>query len=274
MGVDLERFPVAPAGEGFVCVGSLTERKNVAPPRERVRAARRGDADVRRRRPAPPAARGPAGDHGHRRRAARRDPGPDRGRARALRAEPRRALRPGDPRGPCHRPPGRRDEDRRAGRVRPARRRRARRPRQRGRHPRRPAPRGRAPVPERRRPRGSRRARREAAGGEGRGDPGEGRRSGPLRIEASRSRVPSRPSGSAPVPRAVAGAVRSGLSRDPPPTSLRMPFEVVLEVHVALDRRPRRPSSRGSRRPAGRGCRSRSPSTCCRPARCRTTGPG
>jgi glycosyltransferase involved in cell wall biosynthesis len=29
MGVDLERFPVAPAGEGFVCVGSLTERKNV-----------------------------------------------------------------------------------------------------------------------------------------------------------------------------------------------------------------------------------------------------
>lgn len=29
MGVDLERFPLAPAGEGFVCVGSLTDRKNV-----------------------------------------------------------------------------------------------------------------------------------------------------------------------------------------------------------------------------------------------------
>lgn len=29
MGVDLERFPLAPAGEGYVCVGSLTDRKNV-----------------------------------------------------------------------------------------------------------------------------------------------------------------------------------------------------------------------------------------------------
>ena len=28
-GVDLDRFPVAPAGSGFVCVGSLTDRKNV-----------------------------------------------------------------------------------------------------------------------------------------------------------------------------------------------------------------------------------------------------
>jgi glycosyltransferase involved in cell wall biosynthesis len=28
-GVDLERFSVAPAGEGYVCVGSLTDRKNV-----------------------------------------------------------------------------------------------------------------------------------------------------------------------------------------------------------------------------------------------------
>ena len=47
-GVDLERFRAAPrAGRGrpaFLCVGSLTERKNVAPARRRVRAARRGHA--------------------------------------------------------------------------------------------------------------------------------------------------------------------------------------------------------------------------------------
>ncbi len=41
-GVDLERFAVAAAPEGptaFLCVGALTERKNVAPPRRRVRPA-------------------------------------------------------------------------------------------------------------------------------------------------------------------------------------------------------------------------------------------
>ena len=75
-GVDLERFRLlerAPGAEpAFVCVGSLIERKNVVRLARRLRAARRGDADVRRRRPAAAAARGPAGRRRHRLPPARR----------------------------------------------------------------------------------------------------------------------------------------------------------------------------------------------------------
>ena len=54
-GVDLERFKVEPApedGPRFLCIGALTERKNVVRLAECVRAARRRNADLRRRRPA------------------------------------------------------------------------------------------------------------------------------------------------------------------------------------------------------------------------------
>ena len=70
-----------------------------APARARLRAARGGDADLRRRRAAARAARGPAGDRPRRARPARRDPAVDRAGRRRLRAEPRRAVR----RRPCSR---------------------------------------------------------------------------------------------------------------------------------------------------------------------------
>ena len=62
-GVDLDRFPVA-ARRLRLRLRRLVDRpEERAPARERVRAAGRGDADVRRRRAAAPAARGAPRDH-------------------------------------------------------------------------------------------------------------------------------------------------------------------------------------------------------------------
>ena len=103
-GVDLERFGPLDAcpkvrARAFVCVGSLIERKNVVRLADAFARLGEGHADVRRRRAAPAAARGPAGvtitgyvPHDARARLSR-------GRRRPLPAEPRRALRPGGARG-------------------------------------------------------------------------------------------------------------------------------------------------------------------------------
>ena len=90
----------ARAGRHRVPLPRLAHRaQERAPARARVRAARRGDADVRRRRPAAARARGPRGDPPRRTRPARRGPALDRRRGRRLPAEPRRAVRPRDARG-------------------------------------------------------------------------------------------------------------------------------------------------------------------------------
>ena len=133
-GVDLERFSLLPRrengaeGPAFLCVGGLTERKNVVRLAERVRAPRRRHAHVRRRRAAALRARGPTRGDAARQPPSGADPGTLRLERRRVPAEPGRAVRPGATRGNGVRPAGRRDVGRRAARVRPARRRRPRRP--------------------------------------------------------------------------------------------------------------------------------------------------
>ena len=182
MGVDLERFPSAPAGEGFVCVGSLTERKNVlrlASAFERLGEGTLtfvGDGPLRPQLEGRAESRSRATSHTTRSR-------PGSPRARVLCApslvepfgqaileglasgRPVVATKIGGP--PEFVPPEAgvlvdpgSEDDIVAGLRRAAE----------------------LPCPNEAAPCGSRRARREAAGGEGRGDPGEGRRSGPLRI--------------------------------------------------------------------------------------------
>ena len=76
-GVDLERFRVEPAPEGqtaYLCVGSLIERQERGAPGGRLRAARLGHADVRRRRAAARRRRDPPRRDRHRARRSRRDP--------------------------------------------------------------------------------------------------------------------------------------------------------------------------------------------------------
>src|SRR5436305_464681 len=75
------------------------------PPGRRVRAAGRGDADLRRRRAAAAAARRPAQGGARGPRPARRGAGPARGVARPLPTEPDRAARPVAARGDGVRPP-------------------------------------------------------------------------------------------------------------------------------------------------------------------------
>ena len=106
-GVDLDRFRVEPAppdGPAFLCLGALTERKNVvrlADAFERLGAGTLtfvGDGPLR------PQLEGRARVELVPQRRARRDPGEDRERARRLPAEPRRAVRPGPARGARLRP--------------------------------------------------------------------------------------------------------------------------------------------------------------------------
>ena len=134
-GVDLERFRVAPPPDGpprYLCVGALTERKNVV--RLADAFARLGrDADLRGRRAAAGGARGPRRRPARGPRPARGGRAPARRQPRALPAEPDRAARPGAARGDGLRPLRRRHAHRRPAGVRAAR----------GRDPRRPARRGR-----------------------------------------------------------------------------------------------------------------------------------
>jgi hypothetical protein len=130
-GVDLGLFPVQPAPAGppaFVCVGSLTERKNPLRLAHAFERLGEGNAHVRRRRAAPPAPGGAAGISVTGRVPHDEVPARLRGRARRLRAEPRRAVRPVAARGDGRRAPGGRDAGRRAAGVRDARIRGARRP--------------------------------------------------------------------------------------------------------------------------------------------------
>ena len=121
-GVDLERVRAARCGCGAGGGRLVAERNGLplrrlaqraqerAPARAGVRAARRGRARVRRRRPAAGRARGPAGHPPRRHRRARPGRGLDRRRRRRLPAEPRRAVRPRDARGPRVGTIGRRDD--------------------------------------------------------------------------------------------------------------------------------------------------------------------
>ena len=138
-GVDLERFAPRDAEAARRDAGLERRRHGVPlprrahgaqerpPPRARVRAARRGHADLRRRRPAAGRARRTRRDSRRRSRRTRGRPGLDHRLRRRLPAEPRRAVRPRDPRGHGVGALGRRDERRRPARVRDTRVRRPRR---------------------------------------------------------------------------------------------------------------------------------------------------
>ena len=174
-GVDLERFAVAPAPErrrrAFLCVGALTERKNVVRLADAFARLGDGHADLRRRRAAARRARGP-----------RRVELPAASRTTRSGAARRRARRSAQPslieplgqsllEAMASGRSGRRHADRRPAGVRPARRRRARRPaRRRGARAR---ARGGGGVPraERGGAGGRGRARRPPSGGADRGDP-------------------------------------------------------------------------------------------------------
>ena len=125
-GVDLARFPLLDRADGerpaYLCVGSLSERKNVVRLGDAFDRARRGQPHLRRRRAASRRARGPAGRAPRRARCAQDElPALLAAARRRLPAEPRRAVRARRARGDGVRPLGRRHDRRRAHRVRPAR---------------------------------------------------------------------------------------------------------------------------------------------------------
>jgi hypothetical protein len=129
-GVDLERFAVQPAPEGgphVLCIGALTERKNVVRLADAFARLGEGRLTFPRRRAAAPAPRRPAQRRPRRRCRPHRDPGAHRAGARRRSAEPDRALRPGRARGDGVGALGGGDAHRRAAGVRPGRSGRARR---------------------------------------------------------------------------------------------------------------------------------------------------
>ena len=212
-GVDLDRFAPRDAAEAraelglmsdgtaFLCLGSLTERKNVLRLARAFERRGEGTLDLRRRRPATRCARAPGRDPPRRPRPARRGPALDRRRGRRLSAESRRAVRARDPRGARVGALGRRHEGRRTAGVRPSGGGCPRRPRRRRCSRRRAGRRCRPPVPEPGRPSGCRAARRQAAGGSGGGDPSASRwRS------ASLTSTSGRTDSSSPASRASASA--------------------------------------------------------------------
>ena len=142
----LPRPRVQPA---YLCVGSLTERKNVLRLANAFERLGEGTLTFVGDGPLRPQLEGRPGielaghvPHDEHPRAPRRCP-------RRLRPEPRGAVRPGPARSPGRRAARRRDQRRRPPGVRPARGGRAGRSARRGRDPRRAPPRRRAPVPER-----------------------------------------------------------------------------------------------------------------------------
>ena len=156
-GVDLDRFVVEPAPEGgphFLCLGALSERKNVvrlAEAFERLGSGTLtfvGDGPLRGQLEGRPGVEVvPSVPHDE-------VPGRIAARPRGLPAEPDRAVRPGAARGDGLRALGGRHPRRRPAGVRAARRRRARRPARRGGNGRCAPRRVVAALPESRRARG------------------------------------------------------------------------------------------------------------------------
>src|SRR5581483_6425312 len=158
-------------------------------PRGRLRAARRRDAHLRGRRPAPRRARRTRASAPARARAARRRAAARRREPRRLPAEPDRAARTGAPRGHGGRALRRRDAPRRTARVRPAGGWSARRPARRRRARARARAGGCAAASERGRTSCGRRPRRAPAGRADRGDPQPGGRSRSASLSSTSGRT-------------------------------------------------------------------------------------
>ena len=131
-GVDLEAFSPRPRGDDpaphFLCIGSLTERKNVVALADAFARLGEGRLTFLGDGPLRPALEGRANVHAAGPRPARRRPGLDRARRRHLPAVAERGVRAGVARGDGDGAHRRRDDPRRAAGVRHARGRRARRP--------------------------------------------------------------------------------------------------------------------------------------------------